>query len=475
MPNYLGLDVGTTTVTAVVVDCQNGDVVGKATSANDSETTSAKEKQLGRSEWNVGRILDVVRDVLRDVTRTGSDIGAIGVTGQMHGMLLVDDEGRPEGPFIGWQDQRAAEQLPGGEATVIAGLIEAVDESDPKGYVCRPKTGYLGATLAWLKAHHRLPEGTRATFLPDFISSQLTSTQPVTDATNAAGSGFFNVVNRAWHSPLIDQLGLRGSRLPNVVESGSSAGSLVDAWTFGRLDTGIPVCVACGDNQASFLGSVRDPQASVLINVGTGGQVSVNTDKPDVGPGLEARPHVDGRYILVGAGLVGGRTYAWLRDFYLEVGRQLFDYEGDSEAVYERMTDLADQADVGSSGLMMEPLLTGTREDPARRGTIGGIGTVNFSPGNLSRALLEGVIAQFKRLYDTTLVAGAGERSVLIGAGNGVRKNKVLREVAERVFGLEMRVPVHTEEAAYGAAMQAMVLDGGRRNLEDAAEIITYA
>ncbi len=100
---------------------------------------------------------------------------------------------------------------------------------------------------------------------------------------------------------------------------------------------------------------------------------------------------------------------------------------------------------------------------------------MNFSPGNLSRALLEGVIAQFKRLYDITLVAGAGERSVLIGAGNGVRKNKVLREVAERVFGLEMRVPVHTEAAAYGAAMQAMVLDGGRRNLEDAAEIITYA
>ena len=93
---------------------------------------------------------------------------------------------------------------------------------------------------------------------------------------------------------------------------------------------------------------------------------------------------------------------------------------------------------------------------------------------NLSRALLEGVIAQFRLLYENAVAVGVSERSVLIGAGNGVRRNPVLREIAEQKFGLKMRVPRHTEEAAYGAAMQAMVLGGDRESLEDAAGIIRY-
>jgi sedoheptulokinase len=85
------------------------------------------------------------------------------------------------------------------------------------------------------------------------------------------------------------------------------------------------------------------------------------------------------------------------------------------------------------------------------------------------------MIAQFKLLYDTAVRTGEGERQVLVGSGNGVRKNRVLRGIAEGQFGLKMLVPEHTEEAAYGAAMQAMVLGGDQDNLEDAAGIIRYA
>jgi sugar (pentulose or hexulose) kinase len=195
-----------------------------------------------------------------------------------------------------------------------------------------------------------------------------------------------------------------------------------------------------------------------------------------VGPGLEARPHVDGQYLLVGAGLVGGRTYAWLRDFYLEVGRQLFDVDGDAEAVYERMTDLADRVAPGAEGLWVEPLLTGTREEPGRRGKMDGIGTANFSPGHLSRAVLEGMIAQFRQLYELGVKAvGLEERSLLVGAGNGIRKNKVLREIAKAQFGLRMQVPAHTEEAAFGAAMLAMVMSGDKASLKEAGEIVRYS
>jgi sugar (pentulose or hexulose) kinase len=476
LSNHIGLDVGTTTITAVVVDGQTGDVVSKATVPNDAETTSSEDKKRGRSEWDADRVLDIVRTVLTESNSSGHEVAAIGVTGQMHGTLLVDEQCEPAGPFIGWQDQRAAEGYPDSDGSVISDFLLAVDETDPSGKVCRPKVGYLGPTLAWLARHNQLPDRPfSASFLPDFLSARLTGSSPVTDATNAAGSGLFDVVDCEWYTPLIERLQQNPDNLPRVVFSGSLAGQLAEEWADTGIDPGIPVCVACGDNQASFLGSVKSPEDTVLINLGTGGQVSVSADSPAVGAGLEARPHVDGKYILVGAGLVGGRTYAWLRDFYLEIGRSIFGIDGDSEDVYERMTLLADHVQSGVDGLQFEPLLTGTREDPRRRGVIQGIGNTNFSAGHLSRALMEGVIAQFKQLYRTAISTGATERNVLVGSGNGIRKNRVLREIAEDQFGLRMRVPGHTEEAAYGAAMQAMVLGGDRSSLEDAAEVIQYA
>lgn len=468
---FLGLDIGTTTVTAVVVDAASGDVVRKATAANDAETTSNGDRRKGRSEWDVSRVVDIVRRVMREAA-DGADVRAIGVTGQMHGMLLVDGDGEPVGPFIGWQDQRAAESADG--STYLARMVDAVDAADPKGDVCRPKAGYLGATLCWLRANDAVPTGARAVFLPDFIVSRLTSSEVVTEATNAAGSGLFDVRNRAWHDGLIGKLGLERGMLPDVVASGSSAGTLSTAWADTGIDEGVPVCAACGDNQASFLGSVRAPDASVLINVGTGGQVSVSAETADAGPGLEARPHVDGRYILVGAGLVGGRTYAWLRDFFVRVGRDVLGVDADPEAVYERMTALAAEVTSGADGLRVEPLLTGTREEPGRRGVIDGVGTANFSPGHVTRALLEGMIEQFRQLYANALAVGAGERGTLVGAGNGIRKNAVLREIAEGAFDAKMRVPRHTEEAAYGAAMLAMVAGGGAGSLDEALGLIQY-
>ena len=326
----------------------------------------------------------------------------------------------------------------------------------------------------WLKRSGDLPSGSTACFLPDYLSAHLTSTQPVTDATNGAGSGLFDVAARSWHTPLLEWLDLSPDLLPSVQASGSQAGTLSSGWSDTGLDTGIPVSVACGDTQASFLGSVNNPENAVLINVGTGGQVSVSADTSDTGPGLEARPHVDGKYILVGAGLVGGRTYAWLRDFYLAVGRDVFGGDGDGDAVYVRMTQLAAEIASDVDGLTFEPVFTGTREDPARRGLLTGIGTANFSPGHFSRALQQGVIDQFKGLYEQALAVCVGQRSQLVGAGNGIRKNPVLRGIAEATFGMSMRVPKHTEEAAYGAALQAMVLGGERKDLADAREAIRY-
>ena len=170
MSECLGLDVGTTTVKAVVIESETGAVVRRATAPNDSEMTSSEDKRAGRSEWDPDRILAVAQQVLSEV---GSDtVRAVGVTGQMHGMLLVDGCGRPIGPFIGWQDQRGAEPKPDSNRTLVADLIERLDTSDPARHVCRPKTGYMGATLSWLLAYDQVPAGSRACSAPSLTDTK---------------------------------------------------------------------------------------------------------------------------------------------------------------------------------------------------------------------------------------------------------------------------------------------------------------
>lgn len=469
--HYLGLDIGTTTITAVVVNVVTGQVVTVQSAANDAEVTSVADKRMGRSEWDVKRMMQVVFEVVKQAVDVSGGVDGVGVTGQMHGMLVVDAKGDSVGSFVGWQDRRGMDERGDGETYVgyMCGVSEDLGAFD---LGCRPHPGYLGTTLFWLAQQNGLPDGCMASFLPDYVVAQLTGTRAVTDATNAAGSGLFDGVNRVWHKGLVERLGLSVDRLPEVCDSGTCAGKVTQAVSdLTGLKMGTPVCVSCGDNQASFLGSVGDLDGSVLVNVGTGGQVSVHVGDAKPTPELEARPFVDGGFLLVGAGLVGGRSYAWLRDFFRAVGKAFYGGTGD-EDLYEAMNRLAIDVASGSDGLICEPLFTGTRREPNRRGVWTGVGVSNFSPGHMARALLEGLTEQFVRLYGEMGQMGVGGRVKLIGAGNGIRKNALLRSILEERFGMAMQVPIHTEEAAFGAALMGAVSAGGK--VADVGKVIRY-
>jgi sugar (pentulose or hexulose) kinase len=468
---YLGLDIGTTTITAVVLDVDRGEVVTVQSAVNDAEVTSVEDKQKGRSEWDGERMIQVAFGVMKQAVDVSGAVDGIGVTGQMHGMLLVGSDGMSVGSFVGWQDRRGMD-VGVGEETYVGQMRRVSEEMGAFARGCRPHPGYLGTTLFWLAQQNTLSDGVMASFVPDYAVARLTGMRPVTDATNAAGSGLFDGVDRVWRVDLIEALGLAVDRLPEVCESGMRAGAVTQAVAdVTGLKVGTPVCVACGDNQASFLGSVGDLDNSVLVNVGTGGQVSVHVSDARPTDELEARPFVDGGFLLVGAGLVGGRSYAWLRDFLRDVGKTFFGGTGD-EDLYEVMNRLASDVVPGSDGLFCEPLFTGTRREPDRRGVWTGVGTSNFSPGHMGRALLEGLTDQFFQLYGEMDRMGVGGRTKLIGAGNGIRKNALLRSILEDRFGMVMQVPVHREEAAFGAALMGAV--SGGEDMTGVGEMIRY-
>jgi len=474
----MGVDVGTTKIAVLLLNTETRKVETVHTVPNASEITDAQGKAKGWSEWSAEKVAELTFKAIAKVAAhsRSKQVKAIGVTGQMHGTVLVSHDGQAVTPFIGWQDRRCDENVPGENFSYISRMVDLAGEHGFQREGCKPATGYMGSTLFWLKENHALPsKPVTACFLPDYIVMRMTGQPPVTDPTNAGSSGIFDVTSRKWDLLLVQKLGIPSELLPEVKKSGEPVGELAkEAAEKTGLPQGTPVCVACGDNQASFLGSVSNRQVSVLVNVGTGGQISLWVPEYIKAKNLETRCYLDESYLLVGAELCGGRSYALLQRFFLEVGRAFFGAKTTGE-LYQTMTRLASKVPSGSDGLICEPLFAGTRWDSSRRAAWLGVNEMNFTPGHFARSLLEGVAARFKALYDSAVQAGLSPRNFLVGSGNAVRKNFLLAEILSETFGMPLQVPVNVEEAAFGAALLSAV--GCRRfpSVDEAARLVEYS
>ncbi len=215
---------------------------------------------------------------------------------------------------------------------------------------------------------------------------------------------------------------------------------------------GTPVFPAIGDNQASFLGSVKNIRDTLLVNIGTGAQVSRYFERSPAIPELEIRPFPGGGVIAVGASLYGGRAFALLANFF-EKTLALF---GKTDAnVYDVLSQIPYEPE-NNERLAVNTQFAGTRLNPNGRGSILEIGTDNFTPQELTVGFLEGIT---KELRDFAFkMEQAGKKPArLTGSGNAVRKTPLLRRILENRFGAKLAVPAHREEASVGAALLAAV------------------
>ena len=460
MSKFVGIDLGTTSISTVLIDLNMVDlpnhspVLRQLSVNNDSQIDIAGQPNY--SEWDLDRMIGLALNLLGDIT-TGipnREIKGIGVTGQMHGMVLLDKNYQPCSNFIGWQDKRGHE-IHSGNLTYVQ-RVRSVANSIQSSSL--PSAGYMGTTLFWLSENGRLPANTQACFAPDYLVSQLCQSIPTTDRTNAASSGCFNITNNSWNTDFLKSLNLPTTHFPFVSENCSVAG------TVKKLDSlgGIPVSVACGDNQASFAGSVDDPKNSILVNVGTGGQISAFVPNLHQNESLDIRPFLSDGYLLVGAGLCGGRSYRSLKHFVQQIGQSVFGIEPNQNAsdLYLILNQLADCIPIKSEGLRCEPIFGGSRKQPDRRGIWSGISETNFTIGHFARSLLEGIANEFDVFHQQMKNSGLSERTKLVGSGNGIRRNKVLQNSIESKFATSISIPMHTEEAAVGAALSASVAIG---------------
>jgi len=473
----IGLDIGTTSLSAVVLDPASGRQVAHGTVANRAGSSPGP----GRAELDLSRLYELTVQCLAELVVQAEfspkDIQGIGVTGQQHGVALIGPDAAPAGPAITWQDLRVQEPLPGNDRPVLDRFISAAGGREAfRNTGCLPAAGFLGPSLYWLSLQDALPAApVTACFVPDAVVSFLTGATVVCEPTLAASSGIFDIRANCWDSALLERLELPDRLFPRIGDAGDVEGGLRPelADAIG-LAAGTPVTVALGDNQASFIGSAPEPGRSLLLNVGTGGQISARTDSFHFIPGLENRPFPGGQYLLIGGGLFGGRSYAYLLRFFQQVGVGLLDTEVPDD-LYERMTELAATVAAGSDGLRCEPFFTGSRTDPVLRASFSGLSPDNFTPAHFARALLEGMAEGFFAFFEQ-MEPVVGRPPLLVGAGNGVRQNQLLARILARRFEKPLLIPSHAEEAAVGAAVAAAVGLGIFGDLETAAAaLLDYA
>jgi sugar (pentulose or hexulose) kinase len=469
MSDVLGIDVGTSTVCGVAVGT-GGELIAAAEKANDSAVAGLP---AGRFEQDPGRIHERVVEVLAELAVRAGEVACIGLTGQMHGMLCVDERCGPVSNLITWQDQRCLDPTPQGRS-VLDQMLQAVPGNVWNNCGCRPASGFMGSTLFWLCRNNALPPGTkRVSFIHDWVGATLTGQLPVTDPGDAGSSGIFDLANQRWHDGIIRALALPAQLLPPLRESGQVVGPLCrGVATLTGLKSGTPVCNALGDNQASVIGSIAEPERSVLVNLGTGGQISWAIPSFRRVEGMETRYLPGGRFMLVGASLCGGRAFAWLNDV-VRVWLKDFGAEASREDVYGRLTSLA-MRESGAGGPVVRTTFAGTRVDPSLRGVIESISLENFSLGRVSRAVLNGMVEELCVFYDSAGAAKEGRRDTVVASGNAVRKNPLLKEIIRSRLGHRVLIPEHREEAAFGAALVAGVGAGVWPSLEEAGRCIRY-
>lgn len=478
MALFLGVDLGTTKVTALALDVDTGRVAACCGAPNDAETTAPPDKSRGYSEWDARRIIgsacSCLRSVATELGSRGGEVAGLGITGQQHGVVIVDDALAPLTPLINWQDRRANLPMSGSRQTYVQRAGELAGAGAPGRAGCRLAAGYMGVTLWWLKETGNLPQDGTACFLMDYFAATLTGARPVTDATCAASSGLFDVAGSTWDCDVLSGLGLPQHMFPTVQPSGDYLGVLIPSLAVATgLPAGLPVFVGIGDNQASFLGSVGSPRDVVLVNVGTGGQVATFTEQFAWHPSLETRPFPRGGYLLVSARLCGGASFAVFERFCRQVVSQAGGTEP-GEALFTALTTLAASAPPGAAGLQCAPYFAGTRAQPELRGSFSGISEENFTPAHMARALFEGMAGSFHDGYEAVLRLTNRPCTRLVGAGNGLRENALLARLVADAFALPLQFSRHREEAAYGAALVAAVGAGQFPDLTQAGRIIHY-
>ncbi|HSJ72616.1 MAG TPA: xylulokinase [Acidimicrobiia bacterium] len=453
MTYFLGIDASTTATKALLID-GDGSIVGVGRSEYSFDTPHPLWSEQSPDLWWAGTI-EAIRSVLSTTGVSGHAIAGVGMTGQMHGLVMLDASGTVLRPAILWNDQRT--QLECDEIRDRVGRDRLVSITGNDAL-----TGFTAPKILWVKNNEpEVFERTEHVLLPkDYVRFCLTDAYAA-DRAGGSGTILFDLANRDWSDEVIATLGLPRRWFPPSFEGPSVTGVVTAAAAAATgLAEGTPVVAGGGDQAANGVGVGAVTPGVGAMSIGTSGVVFVPTDHAAIES--EGRLHafchaVPEMWHLMGVMLSAAGSYEWFRSA-LAPSSSFADLDARASAV-----------DAGSNGLMFLPYLSGERTphpDPLARGAFVGL-TVRHDLGHMARAVLEGVAFGLRDSFE--LVRQSSILDEIRASGGGAQSRVWLQIIADTV-GLPVRVVGTSEAAAHGAALLAAVGTGAFASIREATD-----
>jgi len=453
----VGVDVSTTATKAVLQDAE-GTVRAVGMSAYSYETPHPLwSEQDPALWWEATRI--AVRGALEAADTDAEAVEAVGLTGQMHGLVALDDRDEVLRPAILWNDQRN-----GAECDAIRGIVGRRRLIEITGNDALP--GFTAPKLLWLRRHEPDVWASIAhVLLPkDFVRLRLTGEHAL-DRADGSGTILFDLAARDWSPEILDALAIEPRWLPPTFEGPMVTGTITEgAASATGLRAGIPVVAGGGDQAAAAVGVGSVVPGVSSLSLGTSGVLFTTTEGPAIES--EGRLHafchaVPDRWHLMGVMLSAAGSLRWYRDALAP------------DVAFEELVEEAAEVPPGSDGLLFLPYLTGERTpypDPLARGAFVGL-TVHHGRAHLTRAVLEGVAFGMRDSLELMRAAGIQPPDQIRATGGGSR-SALWRRILADVLGASIVTTPSAEGAAQGAATLAAVGAGWFDTVQDACRAL---
>lgn len=467
MTYLLGVDLGTSAVKALLLSADSGD-----NSLSYSVPLTLSTPYPGWSEQDPEEWWDAacaaIRQLLRRTEISAGEIAAVGISGQMHGATLLDDQGKVLRPSILWNDQRSGDEC--------NWITERVGLQNLLRWVGNPAlAGFTVPKLLWVRKHEpAIFARTARVLLPkDYLNYRLTGEQ-ATDYSDASGTLLFDVAERRWSSQLAEALDLPDNLFPPAVESTEVIGAITSrAAELTGLRPGTPVVAGGADNACAAVGMGVVRAGQVLASIGTSGTVVAPMDAPRVDPAgrLHTFCHaVPDTWYAMGVVLSAGGSLRWWHDvLFPSAGEEQASSEGDS---YDALLEAAKQVPPGSDRLIFLPYLSGERTphgDPYARGVFFGL-SLRHGREHLTRSIVEGV--SFALTDSARLMREIGVSLDTVRATGGGAKSPLWRTILASLFGTHVLTALTDAGPAFGAAILGGVGTGFWSSVAEATDAL---
>ncbi|MDI3530018.1 MAG: xylulokinase [Thermoanaerobacter sp.] len=456
---FLGIDLGTSAVKIILVE-ENGNVIGST-----SKEYPVYYPQPGWSEQNPEDWWNATKDGIRElIIKTGvknDDIKGIGLSGQMHGLVLLDENNNVLLPAILWNDQRTQEECD--YITQTLGKERLTKYTGNKAL-----TGFTAPKILWVRKHRPdVYKKIHHILLPkDYIRFKLTN-EYATDVSDASGTLLFDVENRKWSKDMLDALDIPYNWMPKCYESTEVTGYVTkDVADLTGLKEGTIVVGGGGDQASGAVGTGTVKSGIVSIALGTSGVVFASQDKyvVDEENRLHSFCHANGKWHVMGVMLSAAACLKWWID-------NIINFNG-SSITYEKLLEEAEKVTPGSGGLIFLPYLMGERtphSDPYARGSFIGL-NMTHKREHMTRAILEGVAFGLRDSLEIIKELNIPVNEVRVSGGGA--KSVLWRQILADIFGVRVDMVNATEGPAFGAAIMAAVGYGIFKDVEEACSTL---